>query len=77
MLLHVQPDRVLSFEMAQELRIEIECIEAVHGTNVYSEYLRKYGRRPDPPTAATIGTILGGRVKASDGSMQPRRKAHR
>lgn len=74
---HVQPDGVLNFGAAHELRIEIECIEAVHGPNAYSDYLRKHGRRPDPATAAVIGNILGGRVKALDGSMQPARKRHR
>ena len=73
----VQSDGVLDFGAAHELRIEIECIEALHGPNAYSKYLRKHGRRPDPATAAVIGDILGGRVKASDGSMQPRRKRHR
>lgn len=73
----VQPNGVLNFGAAQELRIEIECIEAIHGPNAYSDYLRKYGRRPDPATAAAIGSILGGRVKASDGTMQPGRKRHR
>lgn len=73
----VQPDGTLSFGAAHELRIEIEWIEAVHGPNAYSDYLRKHGRRPDPVTAAIIGRLLGGRVKASDGSMQPRRKHHR
>ena len=73
----VQSNGTLSFNTAHELRIEIECIEAVHGPNIYSDYLRKHGGRPDPATAATIGALLGGRVKASDGSMQPKRKACR
>jgi hypothetical protein len=68
----VQSNDVLDFEAARELRIEIQSIEAVHGPNAYSDYLRKHGRRPDPATAKTIGRVLGGRVKAADGSMQPR-----
>ena len=68
----VQANDVLDFDAARELRVEIQIIEAVHGPNAYSEYLRKHGRRPDAVTAATIGRVLGGRVKAADGSMQPR-----
>lgn len=68
----VQPSGVLDFEVAREFRIEIETIEAVYGPNAYSSYLRRYGRRPDRATAAGIGRVLGGRVKADDGSMQPR-----
>ena len=70
----VQPNAVLDFEAVRDLRIEVETIEAVYGPNAYSDYLRKHGRRPEPATAATIGGFLGGRVKASDGSMQPGRK---
>jgi hypothetical protein len=76
---HVQPHAVIDFDAAHELRIEIEAIEAVHGPNPYSDYLRRHGCRPDAPTAATIGRFLGGQVKAADGSMQPRtarKKAH-
>jgi hypothetical protein len=56
---------------ADELRAEAEALEAWHGPNAYSNYLRKHGRRPDTEQAKTIGRLLGGRVQADDGSMQP------
>ncbi len=68
---HVQSNLVHDLDQARELRVEIETLEAQYGPNAYSDYLRKHGRRPEPVTAATIGKVLGGRVKADDGSMQP------
>src|SRR5258706_1803875 len=68
----VQPDVILDLQSARELRVEIDTLEALYGQNPYSDYLCRHGRRPDPSTAATIGRVLGGRVKADDGSMQPR-----
>jgi hypothetical protein len=56
---------------ADELRAEAEALEAWHGPNAYSNYLRKHGHRPDIEQAKTIGRLLGGRVQADDGSMQP------
>jgi hypothetical protein len=53
------------------LRSEAEAIQAQYGKNVYSEYLLRHGRRPDREEAAAIGRLLGGRVRAADGSMQP------
>jgi hypothetical protein len=53
------------------LRAEAATLEAWHGPNAYSTFLHKHGRRPDPQQAAMIGRLLGGRVKASDGTMQP------
>ncbi|MBU3887720.1 hypothetical protein FM996_00515 [Methylosinus sporium] len=46
-------------------------VEAEFGKNAYSDFLRKHGHYPDVAQAATIGKLLGGRVRASDGSMQP------
>jgi hypothetical protein len=62
---------VISFPAARELRTEIETLEAWYGPNAYSSYLRKHGGRPGREEAAAIGRLLGGRVKAADGSMQP------
>jgi hypothetical protein len=53
------------------LRTEAEALEARYGPNAYSNFLKKYARRPSREKAATIGRLLGGRVKADDGSMQP------
>jgi hypothetical protein len=54
-----------------DLALEADRIEARIGTNPYSSFLRKHGHRPERNQAATIGRIMGGRVRASDGSMQP------
>lgn len=58
---------------SNELRAEAIDIEAWYGPNAYSRYLLKHGRRPDLADAVIIGRIIGAQVKASDGSMQPRR----
>jgi len=62
---------VIALQAARDLRTEIEALEGWYGPNAYSNYLRKHGRRPRPAEAAAIGRLLGGRVKADDGSMQP------
>jgi|SRR5215831_12229115 len=54
-----------------KLILEAEAIEAWYGPNAYSRFIKKYGRRPDRKQAAVIGRLLGGRVEADDGSMQP------
>lgn len=69
---HVQPNGITNFEEVQELRVAAEAVEATYGPNLYSDYLRRHGRRPDPGTAATIGRLFGGRVRADDGSLYPR-----
>jgi hypothetical protein len=50
---------------------QADALEIQFGRNPYSDFLRKHGVLPDPETAATIGRLLGGRVRASDGSLQP------
>jgi hypothetical protein len=62
---------ILAFSEARELQTEIEISEAWYGANAYSTFLRKHRRRPKPEEAAAIGRLLGGRVKADDGTMQP------
>lgn len=57
----------------RDLMVEAEGIEATYGPNAYADYLRKHHRYPSPEEAATIGKMLGGRVRASDGSMQPKK----
>jgi hypothetical protein len=78
-------DSVVSFDEATALAEErdLVCaeaaeIEAAYGKNAYSDFLAQHGHYPDPKQAATIGKLTGMRVKASNGSMQPRRtKAER
>lgn len=62
---------VFALSAARDLRAEIEAIEAWYGPNAYCSYLRKHRRRPGPEEAASIGRLLGGRVQADDGTMQP------
>ena len=57
----------------RDLMVAAEGIEATYGPNAYVDYLRKHHRYPSPEEAATLGKLLGGRVRASDGSMQPAR----
>jgi hypothetical protein len=54
-----------------ELIAEADAIEAWYGSNSYTSFIKKHGRRPDRKQAATIGQLLGGRVKADDGTLQP------
>jgi hypothetical protein len=54
-----------------ELLYEASRLESTFGINAYSSFLRKHGGRPDRQQAAAIGSLLGGQVRASDGSMQP------
>ncbi|WP_156947468.1 hypothetical protein [Bradyrhizobium sp. WSM3983] len=55
----------------QLLVSEALALEAQHGKNAYSDYLLQHHRRPSTVEAATIGRLLGGRVEADDGSLQP------
>jgi hypothetical protein len=50
---------------------EALALEAQYGKNAYSDYLLNHHKRPDSIEAATIGRLLGGRVEAADGSLQP------
>jgi hypothetical protein len=56
---------------ARILQAEADAIEARYGTNAYTDFLRKHGVRPTREQAVCIGRLLGGRVRADDGSMQP------
>lgn len=61
----------VDLQAARTLWTEVEALEAWYGPNAYSSYLRKHGRRPSRDEAAGMGRLLGGRVQADDGSMQP------
>jgi hypothetical protein len=67
----ISTDGIVSFFAAQELRTEADALESWYGPNAYSSFLRKHGHRPSREEAATIGRLLGGQVKAADGSMHP------
>jgi hypothetical protein len=67
--------QIISFRRGvTELQAEAGALEVWHGPNLYADFLRKHDRRPDPVTAATIGKLMGTRVRADDGSMQPKTK---
>jgi hypothetical protein len=53
------------------LSSEALAFEAQYGKNPYSDYLLKHHRRPSPEEAAAIGRLIGGRVEAADGTVQP------
>jgi hypothetical protein len=69
---------ILSFPQAPQktqtstaLKEEISALEARFGTNIYSDFLIRFGHRPNAQQAAVIGKLLDARVKADDGSLQP------
>ncbi|MBI3699178.1 MAG: hypothetical protein HY242_01855 [Afipia sp.] len=53
------------------LNSEALALEAEYGHNAYSDYLRIHHCRPSVDEAEVIGRLLGGRVQADDGTMQP------
>ena len=54
-----------------ELRAEADAFASRHGPNAYSQFIHKHAHRPDRAQAATIGRLIGRRVRASDGTLQP------
>jgi hypothetical protein len=46
--------------------------EARNGSNPYSDFILKYGRFPSCEEAAGMGRMMNLRLKASDGSLQPK-----
>jgi hypothetical protein len=68
---------ILPFEplarASRELFAEATTLTEAYGPNAYSDYLLKHGRRPGRKVAASIGRLIGVRVKAADGTMQPPR----
>lgn len=76
--LSIADDRLLSFDALQDesrersaLRQEAARLSVAYGDNAYSKFLSEHGRRPDTAQAAVIGRLLGTRVRAADGTMQP------
>jgi hypothetical protein len=70
---------VVSFESAaplarvrRDLRAEAVALADARGANLYSEFLIRNGRRPERAEAAAIGRLMGQRVRAADGTLQPR-----
>src|SRR5882672_6135379 len=65
-------ESVVRFEVVQALKIEARALEATHGKNPYSDFLLKHGRRPNQNEAAGMGRMMNMRLKAADGSLQPK-----
>src|ERR1051325_8545704 len=70
---------VVSFEIAaplarirRDLRSEARALAEARGPNLYSDFLIRNGRRPERAEAASIGRLMGQRVRAADGTLQPR-----
>jgi hypothetical protein len=63
--------------MVRDLMVEAEGIEAAYGPNAYTDYLRAHKKRPPRAEAEAIGKLLGGRVRADDGTMQPKKRPTR
>lgn len=66
----------VSLDGAREARAEADALDVRFGPNAYSDYLRAHGQRPDPATAATIGRLIDGRVRASDDRLYPALTKH-
>jgi hypothetical protein len=66
----VQPDQLAD---RRRLAAEATALAEAYGPNPYTDYLNKHGCRPSRKVAATIGHLIGVRVKAADGTMQPPR----
>ncbi|MDE1991673.1 MAG: hypothetical protein KGI75_04185 [Rhizobiaceae bacterium] len=64
-------DREAREEAEAALLDEMCRYKLYHPGNAYTEYVEKHRKRPDRETAADIGRLLGGQVKADDGTMQP------
>lgn len=63
----------LRLRVERELRSEAAALIERYGPNAYSEFILKHGRRPTRGQAATIGRLMGARVRAADGTLQPKR----
>lgn len=62
---------VASAPVDAQLLAEADKLTNQIGPNPYSKFLRDHGKRPDPAAAAVIGQVLGIRVRASNGTLQP------
>ena len=68
--LHLVRNGVIPFG-DESLLLDADKFEAANGANLYSTFLRRHGQRPSRKQAATIGALMGVRVRATDGSLQP------
>lgn len=62
---------VVDIRATRLLRAEAASLRETYGCNPYSDFVSKKGCRPDRSQASAIGRLMGVRVRAADGSMQP------
>jgi hypothetical protein len=53
------------------LREEAAAFAEENGADAYTDFILKHGFRPERSQAAAIGKLIGRRVRAADGSLQP------
>jgi hypothetical protein len=63
--------KIISFPFDAQLRTEAITFAACHSKNPHSDFILAHGQRPDRDQAAAIGKLLGKKVRAADGSLQP------
>lgn len=61
----------ISTPVDNQLLAEADKLISQIGPNPYSKFIRDHGRRPDAASAAGMGRLLGIRVRANDGTLQP------
>lgn len=66
------PKSVLQLDDVQAIKMEARAFEARHGKNPYSDFILSRGRRPDQNEAAGMGRMMNLRLRAADGSLQPK-----
>jgi len=63
---------ILQFDDVQAIRMEARAFEARHGKNPYSDFILTHSRRPDQNEAAGMARMMNLRLRAADGSLQPK-----
>jgi hypothetical protein len=66
------PESIVQFDSVQAVKMEARAFEARHGKNPYSDFILRHGRRPDQNEAAGMGRMMNLRLRAVDGSLQPK-----
>lgn len=68
----VDRDVVARLDTTAALKAEARDFAARNGNNPYSDFILKHGCRPNRDHAAILGRLINRRVRASDGSLQPK-----
>jgi hypothetical protein len=63
---------IVHFDDVQAVKMEARAFEARHGKNPYSDFILIHGRRPDKSETAGMGRMMNLRLRAADGSLQPK-----